>query len=227
LSGAVVGAAPYLGEAAPARIAYSLGRVDASRRAAVVTAVSAATALAPFVLACELLVRLRWSPPPVFSAVAVAIGVLVVARAAVQFGQARRRLGALRITLDDEAIAAHSARGVVRILRTNVASIVDVEGPLGGLRVASRPDARGTLVVSVPRGGEGFGDVRAELERWIAVERRGRRGPVVRVAIGLGVVAAVFFLPFVFEDVVARSQMVSGLLVAFTWIAMRWALRSR
>jgi hypothetical protein len=213
---------------APPPLAYALGNVEAGRRAAIVTAVGAATALAPLVLACELLVRLRWSPPPAFWAVAVAVFVLVVTRASVQLGQARRRLRSLRITMDGDAIATHTARGVVSIARAEVDRIVEIEGPLGGLRVTSHADARGaTRVVNVPRGGDGFGDVRAQLERWGAVERRGRRGPLVRVGVGLAVVAAVFFLPFLLEDVVARSPAIAGVLVAATWAAMRWALRGR
>jgi hypothetical protein len=81
--------------------------------------------------------------------------------------------------------------------------------------------------VTIPRGGEGFGDVRAHLERWGTIEHRNRRGPLVRLAVGIAVVAAIFFLPFVLEDVVARSPVGAALLVVGAWGAMRWTLRAR
>lgn len=212
----------------PPAIVYRLGPAEARRRATLVTVLGATVGLVPLVLACELLASLRWDPPPAFWAVAAALGLLVAVRASVQFQRAHRRLASLVITVGGDAIALRTAREPLRILQSEAAKIVEVEGPLGGVRVESRPDARGMVVyVSVPRGGDGFGDVRAELERWRPVERRGRRGPLVRWAVGFGVVGAIFFLPFVLADVVARSQIVAGVLVLLAWAVMRWTLRAR
>jgi hypothetical protein len=209
-------------------VVYRLGAGEAARRASLVAAVGAAVGLAPLVLAFELLVRLRWKPPPTFWGVAVALGALVVVRGVMQFRRARRRLASLHVTVNEDAIALRSARDALCVLRIETAKIVEIEGPLGGLRIESRPDARGMATfVSVPRGGDGFGEVRAELERWRPIDRRGRRGPLVRLAVGLGVIAAIFFLPFVLEDVVARSQAVAGILVLLAWAVMRWTLRAR
>jgi hypothetical protein len=69
--------------------------------------------------------------------------------------------------------------------------------------------------------------VRAHLEGWRAIERRGRRGPAVRLAMGAVIVLAFFFAPFVLEDLVARSKVFAAALVVGMWAAMRAALRSR
>jgi hypothetical protein len=61
----------------------------------------------------------------------------------------------------------------------------------------------------------------------MAIERRGRRGPAMRVAMGVAVVAAIFFVPFLLEDFVARSKLVAVGLVAGMWLVMRVALRGR
>lgn len=82
-------------------------------------------------------------------------------------------------------------------------------------------------MVDVPRGGEGYAEVRAGLEAWGKVERRGRRGRAMRLGVAALVVAGIFFLPFLLEDFVARSRILAAGLVAGMWIAMRMALRGR
>ena len=59
------------------------------------------------------------------------------------------------------------------------------------------------------------------------LERRSRRGPAVRFAMGALLVASIFFLPFILDDFVSHSKLVAASLVAVAWIAMRFALRSR
>ncbi|HTB76656.1 MAG TPA: hypothetical protein VK762_25590 [Polyangiaceae bacterium] len=208
---------------------YELGAKAASRRAAAASAVGAVTALAPVVLALELLPRLGWSPSGMFWAVAAAIGALVVARTASQYTTARRRLASLRVTIDDDAIATATSSDALTVPRERIARIVEVHGALGGLRVESQPDPRSgvVLIVSVPRGGDRFGDVRAALERWRPIDRRPRLGVGVRVLSGAAVVAAVFFLPFLLDDFVARSKLVAGLIVLLAWAVARWTMRGR
>jgi hypothetical protein len=201
---------------------------DVARRRALATAlVRAATSLAPVVLAIMLLRRVGWAPTIAFWSVAVALGALVAVRAVVGYGSANRRLAALSVTLDGDALRVDGIREGWSIERPLVARIVEVEGSLGGLRVERQPDPRSgvVFVASVPRGGPGYADLRAALATWHPIERRGRRGPAVRLAIGALVVAGIFFLPFVLEDFVARSRLLAAALVAGTWIAMRLALR--
>lgn len=218
------------GQRPPADVVrYRLPPEAARRRALMATAVRGATSLAPLLLAIVLLRRLGWAPTAAFWIVVAALAVLVGVRALVGYAATQRRLAALLVTLDDDAIRIDGVRDGWSIARAEVARMLDVEGPLGGLRVESRPDGRSGVVyvVDVPRGGEGWGDVRAGLERWGQLERRGRRGPAVRLAMGVLVVAAIFFLPFLLDDFVARSKLLAAGLVAATWLAMRAALRGR
>lgn len=210
-------------------IRYQLGVAAAGRRAAVAAGIGAATTLAPVVLALELAPRLGWSLPVVFWVLAAAIGALIVARTASQYATGKRRLAALRVALDDDAITTESARDVLTIARGEVARIVEIAGTLGGLRVESRPDPRTgvVLVASVPRGGESFGDVRAGLEQWRAIERRPRVSRGVRVLFGVGVIAAIFFLPFVLDELVGRSKALAAALVLLAWAITRWVMRGR
>jgi hypothetical protein len=164
-----------------------------------------------------------------FWAVTVAIGALVVVRTFSQYATVRRRLASLEVTLDDDAITATTSSDALTVARERVARIVEVRGGLGGLRVESVPDPRTgvVLVASIPRGGDCFGDVRAALERWRPIDRRPRLGVGVRVLTGVGIVASMFFMPFVLDDFVARSKVVAALIVLLAWAVARWTMRGR
>jgi len=210
-------------------IRYRLDDRQASRRALVASLVGAVSALAPAVLAVILLRRLGWAPRGLFWGVGVALAALVALRAVLAFTGSRRRLRALVVTIDDDAIRADGLRAGDTLARARVARVVEIDGALGGLRLTSdRDPGTGELLeLRVPRGGAGYADVRARLETWRAVERRGRRGPAMRFVIGGLVVAGIFFVPFLLDDFVARSRLVAAGLVACVWIAMRTALRGR
>jgi hypothetical protein len=204
-------------------IHYRLDDALATRRARAAAAVGAVTSLAPIVFAVVLLTRLGWQPTTPFWAVAVVLVVLVVVRGAVGYRAARRRLRGLVVTVTDDDIRVESARDAYAIERIRAARIVEVEGALGGLRVESVPDPHGggVSVVHVPRGGEAFGELRACLARWAPIERRGRRGPAVRLAVGAVVVAGIFFVPFLLDDFVGRSRLAAAGLVVGMWLVMR------
>ena len=210
-------------------IRYRLGDAEATRRARWASAVRAVSSLAPIALAIILLHRLGWAPTLAFWAVASVLVALVATRAALGYSSTRRKLGALVVTVSDEDIHVENARDGYSIARPRVARIVEVEGSLGGLRVESLPDPRSAVVfvAHLPRGGEGYNDVRGRLESWTGIERRGRRGPAMRVAMGVAVVAAIFFVAFLLEDFVARSKLVAVGLVAGMWLVMRVVLRGR
>ena len=215
--------------AAPELTRYRLGADEAAFRARAAASIQAFAGLAPIALAVVLVRRLGWAPNGPFWAVAAVLVVLVVVRAAVGYARLRRKLRALIVTVSDGDIHVETSSEGYSIARARVARIVEVEGRLGGMRVESVPDERTGVVyeASVPRGGAGYADVRALLESWGPVERRGRRGPAVRLAIGALVVAAIFFVPFLLEDFVARSKVVAAGLVAAMWLVMRAALRRR
>jgi hypothetical protein len=210
-------------------IRYRLGEAPATRRALAAAAVGALTSLAPVLLAVVLLNRLAWRLTAAFWAVAAALTVLVVVRGVVGYGVTRRRLRALVVTLGDHDVRVEAAREACVIERAQVASIVEIEGALGGLRIESLPDPRdgAVSVIHVPRGGESFAEMRACLERWRPLERRGRRGPAVRFALGAVVVAGIFFVPFLLDDFVARSKLVAAGLVVGMWLVMRAVVRRR
>jgi hypothetical protein len=208
-------------------IEYRLGEAAAARRALAMAGIGAVTALAPVMLAVVLLQRLGWAATPLFWAVTAALVALVVVRGVVGHALARRKLQSLVISVDDDAIRVATAREGYGIDRARVASIVEVEGALGGIRVESAPDPRTEVVyvANVPRGGEGYAEVRMRLATWRAIERRGRRGPAVRLALGAVVVAGIFFVPFLRDDLLARSKLAAAGLVVGTWIVMRRAVR--
>jgi hypothetical protein len=210
-------------------IEYRLPPDVAQRRAQAAAVVRAVTSLLPVLLAVVLLHRLGHAPTPLFWAVVGFLAALVVVRSFVGYGAARRRLSAMKVTVEDASIRVDGPRDGWTIDRDRVARIVEIDGSLGGVRVESLPDPRSgvVFVVDVPRGGAGWADVRAAVEQWRPVERRSRRGPAVRLLVGALVVAGIFFLPFLLDDFVARSQLVAAGLVAATWIAMRLALRGR
>jgi hypothetical protein len=216
-------------------IRYRLGVRAARRRALAAAVVGATVALAPLLLALELLPRLpqlprlAWPTNGTLWAVAAGLGALVMVRTTLQYKTTKRRLAALEVTLDDESIATRTSTESLTIARGQVARIVEIDGELGGVRVESKPDPRSgvVLVANVPRGGDGFGDVRARLEQWRAIERRPRAGVGVRVLLGACVVAAIFFLPFFLADFVARSNVVAAVLVVVAWAVTRWTMRGR
>jgi hypothetical protein len=224
-----VAAAASDGPSEGGALEYRLGEGVAKVRARAAALLGGATSLAPVVLAIVLLRRLGWGPSGPFWAVAVALGVLVAVRQSVAYGAMYRRLRALVVVVADDGVRVATAREATAIVRANVARVVEVEGSLGGLRIEARADGAGTpaAVVQVPRGGVGFAEVRARLERWGRIERRSRRGPAVRVAIGAAIVVAFFFTPFLLEDFVARSKFFAAALVIGMWVAMRMAMRGR
>jgi hypothetical protein len=197
-------------------IAYRLPASEANKRAVASALVRAASQLMPLVLAVVLLQRLGWAPTGAFCAVA-------------GWAAARRTLAKLVVTVSEDDVRVEGVRDGWTIPRSRVARMLEVAGALGGLRVESLPDPRSgvVFVADFPRGGAGFADVRARLETWGTVVRHGRRGPAMRVAVGVLVVAAIFFVPFFLEDVVARSRWIAAALVAGMWLVMRAALRVR
>jgi hypothetical protein len=209
-------------------IRYRLGDAEATRRARWAAGLRAVSSLAPLVLAIVLLHRLGWAPTPLFWTLAGVLVTLVVVRAGLGYASSARKLRRLVVTVSDEDIHVENSRDGFAIARERVARIVEVEGGLGGLRVESVADPRGLVFeAQVPRGGEGYADVRGKLESWRPIDRRGRRGPALRLAMGAVVVAAIFFVPFLLEDFVARSKLVAVALVLGMWLVMRVVMRGR
>ena len=107
----------------------------------------------------------------------------------------------------------------------------EIPGALGGLRVelADGWDGRedSPAYVDVPRGGDGFGELRAGLERWRPIDPPKRIATALRVAIGVAVVLVLFFVPFFLDDVFGRSKPAAVLAVVVLWVVARFVLARR
>jgi hypothetical protein len=211
----------------PGELVYRLGTQAVRRRAIAGAVMGVVRALAPLVLAIILVHRLGWRTPPAFWMVAGALLLLVAVRAIVSFRAALRRLSSLEIRVNEEAIAVRTTRDAFAIERARVARMIEVTGPLGGVVVESQPDPRSGMVfvAHVPLGGDGYPPVRQKLEEWRRFERRGRRGPMARLAVFGLVVAGIFFVPFFLDDFVAHSRVLGAMLVAGTLFVLRGAVR--
>ena len=180
-------------------------------------AIGSASTLAPALLVVVLVSKLGYTPERYTWGFGALLALLAVVRGFASHAQLARGLGAFEVTLEDDAIAIKTTRRTVRVVRANVERIREVGGPLGGLRV----EARGAPSrVDIPRGGERFGELRSLLERWTPIVRPTRRGRTVRVALGAVVVLSIFFVPFVLDDLVGRSRVLSMVVVGAVWLAM-------
>jgi hypothetical protein len=163
-------------------------------------------------------------------AVCGAIVVLGSVRSVLAFRRMRGELSALRIELADGALEVRTRRKTHTIPGEAVESITEIPGWLGGLRVNLVLGWDGTRdsprYLDVPRGGDGFGELRAELEKWKAVQLPKRRGRIARIAIGIGIVLGLFFVPFLVADV-GQSPILAAALVLAGFVAMRIALSRR
>jgi hypothetical protein len=207
-------------------VSYRLGGRAIATRARATAAIDLAMAIAPIALVIVLLHRLGYALTAWLWAVVAGLVALAATRAAVGYRALVRRLGAFVVTADAEHVVVETSRARIDVGRDAVQRIVDVEGPLGGLRLQLVPQPESSPLpdrIDLPRGGEGFGDLRAQLAQWRAVERAGKRGRAARIALGVAVVVGIFFLPFVFEDFVARSRGLALVLVLGLWLAMRFA----
>jgi hypothetical protein len=204
---------------------YELGEDAARGRATWTALLGTAAALGPVALVVVIAQKLGWTAQPWIAAGVAALGVLALARGALSFVQLRRRLRAFRVTIEDGALCVKTARAELRVAREAIARVTELDGALGGLRVTLRDDETLPERIDIPRGGAAYAELRARLAGWSAIERAPRRGVVTRIVIGAGVIAAIFFLPFFFEDFVARSKGIALALVLAMWLAARLVAR--
>ena len=72
----------------------------------------------------------------------------------------------------------------------------------------------------LPRGGAGFGELRARVAARVKLTQAPRRARYARVALGVAIVLAMFFVPFAMDDLVGRSRIAALAIVAAAWIAL-------
>jgi hypothetical protein len=203
----------------PVTFRYALAPRAIALRARMVALSGAAVAVAPAWLVLALVAQLGLASRIVVIAVAIAIGALGVARGLVAYGQAKQRLTSLVIEAGEGELTVTTARGATCIPAAGITRVTEVDGAYGGLRVELTPESTPSRF-DVPRGGEAFGDLRAWLSSRTPIERTARRGLPARIALAVGVVLALFFVPFVVAD--ARGSRVAVAIVLLAaWGAMR------
>ena len=206
-------------------LTYTLGDAAARTRARVGAVVGTFTALAPAVLVVIVLKKLGYVLVPWTIAVLVAIAVLATVRGLAEYRAMCRRLRAFRVTLDAEELRIVALRGELRIDRSAIDRVVDISGPLGGLRVLLQDVDDLPARIDIPRGGADFGELRAALAGWAPMAPARRRGRVTRFWTGVGIALGIFFLPFIFDDFVAHSKVVALTLIFAMWAVMRLIAR--
>jgi hypothetical protein len=214
-----------MGDAPALRYALEEDAVRARARAMAIWS-AVATAMPP-VLVVVLVLEMHLAPILYVVPVAVLVVVLAIVRGIVGHRTTMRRLRALVVNVGDDALSIVTARGATRIGREDIDRIVEVTGPLGGLRLELYEREELPQRVDLPRGGARFADLRTSLGAWRPIASPRRRGRVARVAFGVVVVLAIFFLPFFVDDFVARSRVAAGAVILVLWIAMRMAIARR
>jgi hypothetical protein len=209
-------------------VRYRLGEQASRSRARATAALEAAAVLAPMLLVLALIHSMRYAGTGALALVAGALVVLAAVRAALVHARLLRRLQRFEVTLDGDVLAVDTATARLSAPRAAVKRVVELGGALGGLRIelATEKDPRLPDRIDVPRGGEGFGELRAALEAWCGVERAKRRGRLLWIAVGFLVVAVIFFLPFALDDA-ARSRWVALAVVLGAWIVLRLLVQRR
>lgn len=210
---------------------YGLEASVATKRALAGAAAGTIATVGPVLFGLVLLLRTGATlDMTIVAAVCIALALLAMLRSVLAFQRMRSELGALAIEIGEETLEVKTRRRKHSIPRTAIESITEVPGWLGGLRVNFVEGWDGTRnaaeYLDIPRGGEGFGELRAALEKWKTVELPKRRGRMARIAIGIAIVLGLFFVPFLVADV-GQSPIVAAGMVLAGFLAMRIALSRR
>ena len=206
---------------------YTLSPAAARARARVMAAWSAGGTALPPVLVIVLIAQMDLAPLRIIGPIAALVLVLGVVRGVLGYRGTARRLGALAVALDPESLSIRTVRDALRIVPTDVTRIVDVDGPLGGLRLELRESDDLPARIDLPRGGARFADLRAALAIWRPIDRTPRRRRITRFAFGVMVVLGIFFMPFFVDDVVGRSRIAACAMIVALWAVMRAVLSRR
>jgi len=212
------------GEDPATPLRYALSEEAARARGRAMAAWSAIAVAMPPVLVVVLVTEMHLAEAQLLVPIAALVIALAVVRGIVGYRATVRRLRALAVQVDSDGLAVRTVRGAARIASAEVLRVVEVTGPLGGLRLELREREDLPARVDLPRGGARYAELRAALAAWRPVERTPRRGRVARIGFGVAVVLAMFFLPFFVEDVVARSRVAAFAVVLALWVATRAAI---
>jgi hypothetical protein len=208
-------------------VRYTLGERAVNARARTTALVGTGIAAAPLVMVVIVLRKLGYPLGGVALAIGGGLAALLVVRGYAEYVRVRRRLGLFHVDFDESTIVVVSRSARLELASTAIERIVAIDGPLGGLRVLVRGGGTAEIPerVDVPKGGERFAELRDRLASWAPIERAGRRGRATRIVLGVAVVVGIFFLPFVFDDFVARSKAAAFVVILGIWLAMRVVAR--
>ena len=211
---------------------YRLSPDAVLSRARASAALATASSIAPAVFTVLALYKMDLVPRLYLGIVLGLLTLLAAARIAFGYTQLVKHLSAFMVRLTDEpeeVVMISTRRGRFDIPKTSITRVREIDGALGGLRVEL---ARGwdgendsPELVDVPRGGAGFGELRASFERIKAVERPRKKTRIARIALGVLVVVGIFFLPFFLDDLFGRSKMLAVGLVLVVWVGLRVVVR--
>lgn len=203
---------------------YSLSEEVSRRRARAMAAWMAVAIAMPPVLVVGMVIEMKLAELRFVVPIALLVVVLAVVRGVIGYRASVRRLRAFVVELEDAAMVVRTLRATTRIARAEVSRILDVTGALGGLRLELRGREDAVQRFDIPRGGEGYAELRGALAAWMPIEPTRRRGRIARVGFGVAVILAIFFMPFFVVDVVARSRVAACAVILALWIAMRSAI---
>jgi len=213
-------------------VEYSLTERAALVRARWSAALATLSAMAPAVFTVLALAKLSLLPPTYLAVVLALLTLLAGARVAVGYTQLKKHLAAFHVRVSDDAdepVMIDTRRGRHDIPRSGIQAVREIDGALGGLRVELEPGWDGEKdspeYVDVPRGGDAFGALREALGAIKPVERPKRRSRAIRIAIGIAVVAGIFFLPFFIDDIFGQSKALAVGLVLVVWVGLRVVVR--
>ena len=216
---------------ATAPLRYRLADAAIARRALVGALAETISATAPPLFVLLVLARLAVAPPQYLAAGGALLVVLALARAWTSQKRLRRHLKHFVVEVGPLDVVIGTLGGEHRVPRPAIERIREIPGVLGGLRLdlAQGWDGKDDSpeVVDVPRGGQGFAELRAALEdvRPLEPSKRGRRE--LRIALFVVVVVSIFFVPFVLDMIGGQSRLVALAVVLGVWVGMRLLLRPR
>ena len=209
---------------------YRLKHDEAVLRARRSALASTFGALAPAGVAVAMVGRLDLTPRT-YTGVAVGLLVLLaVGRCAAAYRQILRHLEAFSVAvLATDAIAITTRLRSYPLDPSSIVRVIERGGALGGLQLVLAAGWDGSEdspeSVDIPAGGVAYGELRAAIEAIRPIERPRKRTRVVRVAIAVGVVVGIFFLPFVPLDGFGGSKLVPLALALLAWTLARTILR--
>lgn len=210
---------------------YRLAAPAIARRALFGTLAETVSATAPPLFVLLVLGRLDVAPPRYLAAGAVLLVVLAIARGWTTQKRLTRHLKHFAVEVGPLDVVIGTLRGEHRVPRPAIERIREIPGVLGGLRLdlAEGWDGKDDSpeLVDVPRGGQGFAELRTALEdiRPLEAPKRGRRE--LRIAVFVLVVASIFFVPFALDMIGGQSRLIALAVVLAVWVGMRLLLRPR